>query len=162
MSRLHNQGSGRLSFRSALLGFAAFLTPLSLQANQIFHIAEKHSELIDALQAKFAKPIVWQDKVLDQISNAQAGSGTDLDRAVKVSGITMVDGDNVVYLANAVAPGPYRVSIGGKVVNLAQPHPPIDCEPSYQDKIAGVEYTDSCVTHLSVEVENSTIAKSWE
>ena len=39
----------------------------------------------------------------------------------------------------------------GSAAYLAQPHPPIDCEPRYQDKIVGVEYTNSRVTHLSAK-----------
>lgn len=154
-----------MSHRVLLLAFVCFsglFGPLPLRANQIQHIAEKHSELIELLQAKFAKPIVWQAQVLDQISNAQASSGPDLGKAIKASGITVVEGDNVVYLANAVASGPYRVNIGDKVVYLAQPRPPIDCGLTPQDKAAGVEYTEACVKHLSIKAENSTIAKSWE
>lgn len=133
------------------------------QALCIDHIGEKHPALIDALQAKFDKPVIWQEGVLEKISAAQQRQGDgNLDRAIKPDEVTVFEGDNVVYLANAIPPGPYRVCIGQKIVYLAQPHPAVECALNLKDKLAGIEYTDDCVRHLSVQVENSTIGKSWE
>jgi hypothetical protein len=137
-----------------------FLSLLVLQGFGINHIGEKHADLVNALQAKFHKPVIWQEGVLDRISAAQK-KGNDLDQAIKKE-VTVFEGDNVVYLANTIPPGPYRVRIGDKITYLAQPHPAVECTLSLKDKLAGIEYTDDCVRHLSVDVENSTIGKSWE
>lgn len=136
-----------------------FMVPQALCIN---HIGEKHPDLVNALQAKFNKPVIWQEGVLDKLNAAQQKQGDGIDQAIKMDEVTVFEGDNVVYLANAIPPGPYRVRIGDKIAYLAQPHPAVECELTPKDKLAGIEYKDDCVRHLSVQVENSTIGKSWE